>query len=97
MKYIKKFENDKLLPEPGDLILMKSYGISEVQDFISKNIGTVLNIIEGKIRVRYDNIPGNIDLFFHDNTRIFDIEMIITFGKTIEELEMRKITKKYNI
>ncbi len=103
MKYIKKFESTQDLPEVGDYVLMNSYGIDNVVDFITNNYGIFLNSyvdklsVKPKIRVRYENIPGDIDLFFHDGTRTFDIDLLIAYGKTIEELEMKLKTKKFNL
>jgi len=103
MKYIKKFEQNIDLPERGDYVLMNSYGISEVEYFVTHNYGVYLNAYidkltkDPKIRVRYENIPGNIALFFHDDTITFDMELLVAYGKTIEELEMKLKANKFNL
>jgi len=103
MKYIKKFESTQDLPEVGDYVLMNSYDTNVLVDFINNNYGIFINSyvdklsVKPKIRVRYENIPGSIDLFFHDGTRTFDLDLLVAYGKTIEELELRLKAKKFNL
>ena len=103
MKYINKFENNIDLPEVGDYVLMNSYSTNSVINFVTKNFGRLTavefdtNLKKYKCRVRYENIPDNIDLFFHDGTRIFDIELLVEYGKTIEELKLKLQANKFNL
>jgi len=102
MKYIKTFEKHINLPEDGDYILMNTYGTYDVKNFITSSIGRVVSVypddvVDYKIRVKYENIPDNIELFFKDGTRIFDIELLIAYGKTEEELKIKIEANKFNI
>jgi len=103
MKYIKKFEKKIDLPDVGDYVLMNSYGIPKVVEFITNNYGIFINSyvdklsVKQKIIVRYENIPGDIDLFFHDGTRTFDLDLLVSYGSTIEELKMRIESNKFNL
>ena len=104
MKYIKKFESEQELPEVGDYVLMRNkHAYFDVAEFISTHIGILKDIYfdsiceEYKFIVRYENIPGNIDLFFHDGTRIFEFDLLIAYGKTIDELSLRLQSNKFNI
>ena len=103
MKYIKKFESTQDLPEVGDYVLMNSYDTNVLVDFINNNYGIFINSyvdklsVKQKIIVRYENIPGDIDLFFHDGTRTFDLDLLVSYGSTIEELKMRIESNKFNL
>ena len=113
MKYIKKFENiENTTPEVGDCVLINIDTIiikGKIRDFVNNTIGEIIDIrlkIEdefdneslGDLRVKYSNVPKDIQSwFFNGNIRTFNINQMIEFGKTKEELELKIMSKKYNL
>jgi len=112
MKYLIVFEKfDKI--GVGDYVLMKppfySYVENEImnniKDFLENTIGIVvelnININISDISVKYEYVPKNIEHYFLKKGRVFyrwfDISRIVEYGKTIEELKMKKETKKFNL
>ena len=108
----KIFENLKSELKVGDYVLMRSNASAkELLEFINNNIGQVIkinNFEDLRIRVRYNNIPDNVIPWFgfaerqfppsiRTAARIFDINQIVEFAKTKEELELKLAAKKYNL
>jgi len=109
MKIFKFYENIEDELTVGDYILMKidihnsmlKYD-KIIEHFINNTIGEVFrfNIDKGVI-VSYENVPNDIKSYFSNKNdlyfRNFDIDRIVEYGKTIEELKMKLETKKFNI
>jgi hypothetical protein len=110
MKYIKTYEDLKFEIQVGDYVQIKTHSsILNVKEFINNNIGIVSNInhTNDDIVVGYYDIPKVIEKFFNKTyyknnsifpfTRSFDLNRVVEFGKTKEELEMKILAKKYNL
>ncbi len=108
MKYIKKFENIKDLPEVGDYILMKydtkndsNTSINNLKKFIDNTIGIVNELDYGSNtfypRVKYENIPENIKNFFIDDLKRFNVVSIVDYDKDLETLKYKIEANKFNI
>lgn len=106
---LKIFENINNIPEIGDYVkvnLTDYFGVFSLGaiNFINYNIPKNINYIFNTnnelsaIRVKYDNIPENFKRLFDKNgTIILRLEAIECFGKTIEELELKLKSNKYNL
>ena len=113
MKHLKYFENRKLIKVGDYVLIKtrKSYNILDKiiksKEFVDSNIGVCLGIsgrADPQIRVKYDNIPFYIQSYFNmfdeENdigSRTFDIDQVVVYGKTIEELELKIQMIKYNL
>lgn len=117
MKHIKNFKDIKesQLPEIGDYVICEDESIAldeETKEFISNNIGKIINIFTKGITkgsktiyiVKYENIPNIAKQWFglfsacdSDDTRQMDLSEIIKFSKNKEELEEYLVAKKYNL
>lgn len=119
MKYIKNFENNLRndIPKIGDYIQIflkqemdNSGDFVKYANFITQNIGKIIYINYGNVRVEYYNIPAEIHRFFDKNYGKYEIKYSKVFnlnnkyviddyivGKTPEEVEMKNTMNKYNI
>jgi hypothetical protein len=107
MKYIKKFENIKNIPEIGDYIIFKNTWYDENFDgikFLCSNIGKIVKIEfpynkkNALYHVNYENIPNDIShVFSSDNTIAIDFEDIKHFSPDKKELETYLMADKYNL
>jgi hypothetical protein len=108
MKYISKFNIERLKPQIGDYIICKDVGskFSDlISEFLSKNIGRVndINGSEYPYRVEYTNTPpGEIIEFFGTMDdkrfyRVFNDNEILYFSKNKEDLEIYLDISKYNL
>jgi hypothetical protein len=99
---IKIFEEYNNKPEVGDYVLI-NYKIKydkDFESFINNNIGKLFEVDFkfNEIEVEYENVPENIKkIWFYNNTVVFNISDIVEYGKTIEELELKLASKKYNL
>lgn len=71
MKYIKTYENifdffkkpkvkEKELPKVGDFFMCKSSN-TNINDFLSQNIGQCVELLSGFYIIKYENIPKEIE------------------------------------
>lgn len=109
MRFIRKFENFNNEIEVGDYVIIgkKDYlnnaeDYEEFLNFLNNNYGIVTNIIyrSNRIVVKYNNIPDNIKKRWfssNNNMRFFDIDRVIAYGKTKEELDLKLSSEKYKI
>lgn len=105
----KVFENINNIPDIGDYIkvnLTDYFGDFSLEciNFINNNICTNVNYIFNTnnqisaIRVKFYNIPENSKTKFDKNDTIrLRLDAIQGFGKTIEELELKLNSQKYNL
>jgi len=102
MKYLKKYESLEE-PEVGDYVLMKSEANKKVANLINQTIGRINKLIQPYfdsrvgIEVKYDFPRSVLKNLRIDNTRVFDRDQIVAFGKTKKELELKKQANKYNL
>jgi len=99
MKYLKTFEESKIVDyKIGDYVLMNSFiGLDSLSRFLNANIGQIVDIIPNHIRVKYDNVPDNISLYFSSNTRNFEPKLIDEISDNVEDLKIKIASKKYNL
>ena len=109
----KIFENipNNTQPKVGDYVLLKTnsqtYKDSEiVNNFINNTIGKIIILSGDLITVKFDNVPLKIEDYFSKEygrygditySRVFLDNRIVAFGSTIEEVELKVRTEKYNI
>lgn len=120
MKYIKTYESDIFTKDPtiGDYVIARSYYFdistptteqAELETFFSTNVGQIIKFgfdnNAFKFVVRYDNVPKNIQKFFHSPEGMsetyylygFRKNDIIMCSKDINDLESHLASKKYNL
>ena len=82
--------------------------IKKSKEFVDTHIGKCLNINNSQtpsdITIVYENIPSDIHSYFlmysnlkNTGERKFQINRVIAYGKTIEEVEIKKNASKYNL
>ena len=109
MKYLKSFEKLQKLPQIGDYVISKDSFFSNedgILDFLDSNVGQIKNIdksVDGKngYDVVYQNIPKKLVSYFDWNDSESKIYMrekeIIYFSHDKNEIELKLISKKFNI
>lgn len=111
MKYLRNFENLTEFPKTGDYVLIKTNITNILNDekynrirvFIDNTIGIILdyNSYRNYVVVKYENIPDDIKSYFtyiQDRyERMFEIDRIVAYGSTEEELKLKIQTNKFNI
>lgn len=111
MKHLKTYENINK-PQEGDYVVLKinvspalSY-YKEINNFINNTIGKVIRVKNNIIVTTYTDVPKGVINYFtkkYDNygnikyTREFDTNRINIIGSTIEDVEMKINTNKFNI
>jgi hypothetical protein len=101
LKYIKLFDNKNPNLKIGNYVLV-NVNYPDLIYFINNNIGQIVEISgthndDLSLRIKYNNIPNDIKIFFRYDTRWFEPSEIIYIGKTIEDVELQIDTNKYNI
>ena len=107
MKYIKKFENIKKIPEVGDYVIIR-WELNNLAHFLNNNIGQIAykSPDNSVFTVKYDNIPNNIKNHFVSPgslskdrrlSKSFNLKEILHFSKDIKELELELTANKYNL
>lgn len=111
MKYIKKFETHENInkdPKIGDYVIIKTTHKKEIYNFITSNIGKIVNanLPLDEVTVKYNNVPPELKQHFILNTgrygdqyyvRMFPISYIKYISKNEEELQLKLDTQKYNL
>ena len=68
MKYLKTFENIKE-PQIGDYVICSEYdpgsSRTELENFLSNNIGQIINKHPAHYYVKYKHVPKKLKLSFH--------------------------------
>jgi hypothetical protein len=108
MKYIKKFEHVKNMPEIGDYIIVecnntmgKSY--DDIFNFLNNSVGKVVGfgkvgIFNDGVKIKFYNVPKNLNNYFNPNhINIFDLRNIVAFGKDKDDLIIQKKAREYNL
>jgi len=81
---------------------------NDYMEFLSNNIGKIVlidyyrgNSIKFDYLVEYNNIPKKLTVYFQDydipNTRPMDIDEIVEFSESKEDLVMKITSNKYNL
>jgi len=109
MKILKFNENsNKNDPKVGDYVLIDST-TEVILNFVRNNPGKIIklnyndNITLSSITVEYYNVPDTIRSYFRyipDNNiqaRLFYVYQILEIGSTLEELELKMQTNKFNL
>jgi len=110
MKILKFYESLTDDVKIGDYALMKiavynSFVTSDkiYYKYINTTIGKICNIRKyNGINISYENVPYEIKGYFCNNSdglyeRNFSNDELFEYGKTIEELQLKLQTKKFNI
>lgn len=107
MKYLKSYENFKDKPKVGDYVLMRTDSRNiEYRNFLKNNIGQITNMSDYLVTVKYENVPTNLiklkifnwnksDGGFYYHT--FNINKMLVFSDTPDDLELKIDTNKYNL
>jgi len=100
MKHIKHFKNTNK-PQAGDYVIcIENGGIQAVKNFVDNNIGIIVKVKNRPnfpYRVKYENIPIEIEEWFTDESREMSEKEIIHFSKNKEDLEIYIQANKYNL
>ena len=90
----------KYKPAINGYVLINSGIKTKAGEFMDNNIGEIIGIGSSSMKVRYTNIPYKIRYAFdmgEKGCRFFNIDQIVEYAPTVEELEMKLATNKYNI
>lgn len=108
MKHLKIFESYNQLPDIGDYVYIHinfyNYLFDDISDFLNNNVSKVVDYhtnsstgeVDG-VYLKFENIPEDLVIYFDYNIKLFKIEYIFSYGKTIEDAKMKKDTNKYNL
>lgn len=112
MKYLKSYEkynrNGYIIDDirVGDYV-KANYGTAmepKVVEFLDENFGVVTHIDKNKdyfeVKYKYDDVPDDIRNYFLEigfMRLLFDINSLIEFASTKEELELKLISNEYNL
>jgi hypothetical protein len=100
MKHLKTFEKyEDSSPKTGDYVILSAYSLNkEYNDFINNEIGKITRKTKNFYYIKYDYVPYGIRKWFTDGDRttaeLIDIKL---FGKTKEEIELKKSANKFNL
>jgi hypothetical protein len=110
MRHLKKFEHMYNIGDIriGDYVLLDIdflyIGVSSKTNkhkfflFVNNNIGKITNIRNSIVTIQYKNIPSDVryvfDMYDSIDRHISDIKY---YAKTIDELELKIVSTKYNI
>lgn len=113
MKYIKKFENINSIKEGDYVLVKTSKTtitneiILKSKEFVDTHIGRCVRInrnhFDPEIHVKYENIPSEIQSYFRLDYygkigyRSFNLDRVVAYGETPEEVEMKINVNKYNL
>lgn len=97
MKYIRPYKSNE--PKVGDYVVISADSMNkEYNDFINNTIGKMYKKSKNFIYIRYDYIPYGIRQWFtRGETTSAELEDIVYFGKTKEDVEIKMNSNKYNI
>jgi len=104
MKYLKTYENLNS-PQVGDYIKVDSSKFTELKDFFDIEIGKILRINEKELKiggypyyVKFNiNIPGSTYGPNGGNEMGFRESEFISWGNSLEDLELKVKANKYNL
>ena len=112
LKKYEKLKSKQEQPQVGDYVLVyyNNFIASshiELFNFINNNIGIVYRIEKyddndpdkvTHVNIIWNNIPKKLKMDFKNkNSKTASIKYVFAFGKTVEEVEMKALAKKYNI
>jgi len=113
MKHIRKFnEKRRLKTGDYVLVKLDTYTqstdrIIQAKEYINTHIGKLININNTRlddVRIEYRDVPEHIRSYFGTSNkdenayyRSVDIDKIVEFGSTPEELEVFLQSKKFNL
>ena len=108
MRYIKKFEYFKKMPEIGDYIIIecdnvlgKSY--DDIFNFLNKSVGKVVGfgkvyVSTDAVKIKFYNIPKSLNSHFNSNhIKIFPLYSVVAFGKDKADVIIQKKSREYNL
>lgn len=100
MRYIKTYEYMEKRPQVGEYVICEeNSNIKEINDFLSQNIGKIVDIDGNKFEVLYNSskIPNKISHNFYGGKRLMEIHEIIHHSYNIDDLESIIDGNKYNL
>lgn len=71
--------------------------IQKFYKFVNNNIGIIINITDNYIRIKYQNIPENILIFFDENLTLNAEKKVVIYAGTKNNLEMKLSAKNFNL
>lgn len=106
MRYIKTYEDINDRPKVGNYVLMRTDSKNiEYNNFIRNTPGVIVTISNTLVVVKYENIPIKLiklnlfewtprgEFYYH----IFNINKMLVFSETPDNLEIEIDTNKYNL